>query len=308
MKYVLSLLLLSATPALATSGKTADGCTYRVINGQYLTSCDSKSDTVKQASAAPQTVTNYGAVPMRNNPAAPAPSIQPISTMNVQVPSQSTLLEAKEERREEREMDKAVDLTYVGAQLGSTSIKNANSSTGGGVTLGTNLDDHFGVELGYNYTKQGLQLGLNSRGGPGAYTPVRGNDASLRSHLISGEAQAYLTDALKRLRPYAGLGLGWKSSTLEENSYGYGGGSMGSLNQTSLGAIGSLGAKFRVGQSIQLGLMLSYFLPFSRQDARLEQASSPYGYAAPMSRLVREDDALTGAGQSQIQGGVQYLF
>ena len=78
--FLVTLFPLAALAA-STSGRTADGCSYRVINGQYLTDCAKAKDTVAQVAAAPaedSTVTNYGAVPVRSNPDANAPSVQVI--------------------------------------------------------------------------------------------------------------------------------------------------------------------------------------------------------------------------------------
>ena len=41
LKHTLSVFLLASLIASAAhaAGRTADGCTYRVVNGQYLTDC-----------------------------------------------------------------------------------------------------------------------------------------------------------------------------------------------------------------------------------------------------------------------------
>lgn len=317
---ILALFLSLTATAQANSGRTADGCSYRIINGQYLTSCDkpkagpavAASDSVTNINSAP-VVTSYGNVPVRAK-AFEAPAPAPTLSVQVETPSQGKMADEAQESRRHRERQKAVDSTYAGVQLGSTSIKNANSSTGLGLVLGTYLDDHFGFELGYSYTKQDLNLGLDNRENnlekEGADLPrLSRSDASLKSHLVSGEMQGYLTDPLKRLRPYLGLGLGWKSNTLSEKttqSYsGYGRPSGGSLSQSSLGGLGSAGAKFRIGKAFQLGLAMRYFFPLVTQDPKLEQAAGPYGQE---SRITRADEAVTGSSQYQIFGGVHYAF
>lgn len=309
------VLGFTATAAWATSGKTADGCSYKVINGQYLTSCDAKpqvSDQVVTVAAAP--VTSYGSVPMRSNPDAPVPSVQTVSpqtmTVSLSAPMQSSLV--KEEVAEKEESFK--DYTYVGANLSSTSIKDGRSSTGLGVAIGANLDEYFGVELGYNYTSQGLNLGLDTRGNSlGSTYPAR-EDSTLKSHLIAAEFQGYATNSNRRFRPFLGLGAGVKISSLKEksvgngSSYGYYGDTTptGSLNQTTFGGLGSAGAKLRVGKDFHLGVAFHYFFPLLRQESSFERGGN--SYMASQTRLTKADDTLTGASQYQLQGGVEYSF
>lgn len=308
----------TATAAWAASGKTADGCTYKVINGQYLTSCDPKpqaADQVVMVASAPSSapVTSYGAVPMRSNPDALVPSVQTVSPQTMQVslsaPMQSSLV--KEEMAERPESFR--DYTYVGANLGSTSIKDGRSSTGLGATIGANLDEHFAVELGYNYTSQGLNLGLDTRGNSLGDTYPARDDSTLKSHLIATEFQGYATNSNRRFRPYLGLGMGVKISSLKEkslsgNSYNYYGAATpsGSLNQTSFGGIGSAGAKLRVGKGFHVGVAFRYFFPLLRQESSLSQEGN--FYAGNQTRLTKADDTLTGASQYQLQGGVEYSF
>jgi opacity protein-like surface antigen len=303
-------VFLFPLPSFGISGKTADGCTYRIINGQYLTSCDDKKPAAASASpslaAAP--VTDYGSVPVRSNTMAlppPPPAAPPQPTATLAAPARALELDSTYDLRRRQERDKAVDTTYVGAHLGSTTIKEAGADLGLGVTLGTYIDDHYGFELGYSYTKQDLNLGLDQRSG-GELKGYSPRDAALSAHLISGEFQGYLTDTFKRLRPYLGLGLGWKSSTLGERNYEFGG-SGGSLSQSSLGGLSTAGAKLRLGKAMQLGFAFRYFFPLLRQDPRLEQPKS-LGFGAEETRLSRADDTLTGAAQYQILGGLQYAF
>jgi hypothetical protein len=311
----------TATAAWATSGKTADGCTYKVINGQYLTSCDAKpqaaADQVVMVASAPAAapVTSYGAVPMRSNPDAPIPSVQTVSApqtmmVSLSAPMQSSLV--KEEMAEKKESFK--DYTYVGANLSSTSIKDGRSSTGLGVAIGANLDEYFGVELGYNYTSQGLNLSLDTRGNTlGDSYPAR-EDSTLKSHLIGAEFQGYATNSNRRFRPFLGLGAGVKISSLKEKSVGNGSGygyygetaPSGSLNQTTFGGLGSAGAKLRVGKDFHVGVAFRYFFPLLRQESRLERGGN--SYMASETRLTKADDTLTGASQYQLQGGVEYSF
>lgn len=336
----LATLSLTTIASPAWAGKTADGCTYQIVNGQYLTSCGNKGAPAGQglvasnAPAAPAP-TSYGSVPMRYEPSAPRPSVQNIApqqpdTMNVPIntPMQGQMYEREDadlgrwERKRAKEHIESLDSTYAGVQLGSTAISqsNAGSTLGLGVNVGTNIDNTFGVELGYSYASQDLNLHLDNRNqaDPSQTSTAvpRSTDAMLKSHLISGEIQGHLTDSYKRLRPYLGLGLAWKNSSVEENtvpnSYGSSTGG-GTLSQNTLGGIGSAGTKFRISQAINLGVTLKYFFPISRGNSRLEQPqASPYAYGIPatanQTKLTKADDALTGSSQYQILGGLQYVF
>jgi opacity protein-like surface antigen len=322
----LMALALTAQSAFALSGKTADGCTYRIINGQYLTNCGGRTGKpVPQAAApapAPQPtqqvaqaepvandyseISDYGDVPLRSR--GPAPSNAPVIHVHPSAPQAAVPAIVHEEdydTQRKRQHDVFVDSAYVGTSLSSTSVGDAGSSTGIGFNLGTNVDDHFAFELGYNYSSVSLALGAKGAGALNTYTRP---DASLKTHLFSGEVQGHLTDTFKRLRPYLGLGLGWKSSTLQElnTAQDYGVTRSGTLSQSSLGGLGSVGAKFRVAKALQIGLSFRYFLPLASKDAELKSARTEMGVAD--TRLSKADDGLTSSGLSQISGGITYNF
>jgi hypothetical protein len=335
------LFSIGAVAAGEISGKTADGCTYKVINGQYLTSCPKRgaapptaSDSVHTVSAAASAgpVTDYGAVPVRHNNAVGAPALPP------QQPNQSAPISSIEKDasvatdedfdagRRERLKNKIIDQTYVGLAVGASNMKETNtgSATGFGLNLGTNIDDTFGVELGYGYARQDLNLGLASRGssttpdpaqqqpqqqGGGFGAAVRASDASLSTNLFTGEVLAHLTDPVKRLRPYLGAGLGWRSAALTESADNATGLAGGELHQNTFGGLASLGTKLRITKALNLGFAFHYFFPLARQDARLQQPVAALGGQTPtQSKLSASDDLLTGSSQYQILGGVQYSF
>lgn len=343
------LTLLFSLSALAadSSGRTADGCTYKVINGQYLTSCPKRGealaarDSVHTVAAAPAPVTSYDSIPIHRNYAASSPSLPPQQPSVSYAPAVSSIerdnavsdFDAREDLHRAHLHAKLVDQTYVGVQLGASNMKesNAGSATGFGLELGTNVDDTFGFEFGYSYSKQDLSLGLASRSsadpgttsasaintGDGSVNPsssttaATGADSTLSSNLLRGEVLAHLTDSVKRLRPYVGAGLGWRTATLQENaSSSIYGNSLagGSLHQTSLGGIASAGTKLRVAKSVSLSFAFDYFLPIARQDARLEQPVASTNGTASTSKLSSTDNVLTGSSQYQILGGVQYAF
>jgi hypothetical protein len=318
--------LTAPISGLAIEGKTADGCTYKVINGQYLTQCPTKGNdnTTYVAPKTSDTVTNYSAVPMRSNSAAPIPSVQtapaPVLNVAIETPSQQKQISESYETTRKMERDQREDSTYFGILVGSSSIKNSSGAFGLSGSLGTSIDDHFGVELGYSYSGQSLNLGLASRsgndgnGGQGEdpLAPASSkDDVSFRSHLFSGEIQGHLTNTMKRLRPYLGLGFGYRLNSLnEKSSTDYYSGttiSGGSLSQNSFGGLASAGAKLRISKTIQLGLMFRYFFPLASQEPKIENGGSNL-LGNNNTRLRSEDSLLTEGSQTQIQGGIQVNF
>ncbi len=339
--FIVLAAFSGSAQAATLTGKTADGCSYKIINGQYLTSCPGKGaepaplaqDEIRVNAGRP--VGSYGEVPVRRNSGAAAPSLPPRQAPAMAAPAPSVTSSIENEsyeagstvndERRERLKNRLLDKTYAGLQLGASNMKNSNTgaAVGFGLNLGTNIDDHFGVELGWSYAKQNLRLGLASRGSnvDQGVPATSQSDAALSSHLLTGEFQAHLTDPLKRLRPYFGAGLGWRSATLKETSNAIPGEQQGlspvgggSLHQSAFGGLATAGTKLRLSKAFQLGFAFRYFFPLVRQDARLEQPASP-AYSGEEgqtssgeTKLSKGDDALTGSSQYQVVGGVSYAF
>lgn len=307
----------------AIEGKTADGCTYKVINGQYLTQCPEKGNenTTYVAPKVTDTVTSYSSVPVRSNSAAPIPSVQtapaPVLNVAIETPSQQKQISESYETTRKVERDRREDSTYLGILVGSSSIKNSSGAFGISGSIGTSIDEYFGVELGYSYSGQGLNLGLDSRSGTdsnglGYANPTANkDDVSFRSHMFSGEVQGHLTDTMKRLRPYLGLGLGYRMNSLnEKSSTDYYSGttiSGGSLSQSAFGGLASAGAKVRISKTIHMALMFRYFFPLATQNPKIENGGSSV-LGSSNTRLRSEDSLYTEGSQTQIQGGVQVNF
>lgn len=206
--YKIALLLLSLSPIslLAAAGRTADGCTYKVINGQYLTDCSQRADEIKVRAPAPEEAsetvvtteasrpvpTSYDEVPvrekttsneLRSTPSAPAIMPVPVSqpqNYNQEKTPREKAITAAVVKNSDVDLDDIGDnidfgfgdQIYFGAMAGSTSFKDSPSGSTLGLSLGvgSNIDRNFSVELGYSYAKQGLNLGLASRKG-GAINP-----------------------------------------------------------------------------------------------------------------------------------------
>ena len=319
-------------------GRTADGCSYKIINGKYMTSCSASANSAVAMQAQPVArppsgpVTSYGDVPVRRSFEASPPSLPPqqpnqnIISAPAPAPAQRIYAleqdsayseyDEKEDRRRERLKNKRLDETYAGLLIGASNVKAANSGSaiGFGLGIGTNIDETFGVELGYSYARQSLNLGLARRGsGEDSFSSLSGSasstDADLSTHLFSGEVQAHLTDPLKRLRPFFGGGIAWRSATLTEstssyrNAYGQTNGG-GSLRQNAVGGIASLGSKLRITKLLGLNFALRYFFPLLRQEGNLERPNTP----TAQTKLDSGDEDRTGSSQYQVLGGVQYAF
>lgn len=330
---VLFLLLIS--PASSFAGQTSNGCSYKVINGEYHYDCKNAPAPAAPAPA-PATpipsqrvtdtpITSYSAAPMAAPSERAVPSAN-IPTMNISIapPVQNQTINTTESSSssantsQQNYRDEFLDATYVGVMVGGSTISGANagSALGAGLTVGTNLDEYLGIEIAYAYTKQDLYLNLAARGAATTMSPYgstfQTNDSAVNAHLLSAEIQFHLTDSFKRLRPYAGLGLGWKQSTLSEknsapsnnyNGYNYGMNSVtqesGTLSQSSIGALASLGTKFRFSKNLQGLIAMRYFLPVSSQAATRSGAVNHFNSG---------DSDITSSSLYQIVGGVQYAF
>jgi outer membrane protein W len=359
-RLAIATLALLAINAHA-NGTTANGCTYQVINGKYIYSCEKQvhAEQATAAAAAPAQVQAPAQAP------APVANTQPAngcSTYNcdVKAPNQERIptVQANEATviaapaaptmavpvmappvnqavrydnvttvsasPTSENSKKPLDAIYVGAHVGSANImQDGEAATGLGLSVFMNVDEQLGFELGYTYASKDIYLGLANRAGtaPVQQSPY-GNglqnqtDASLTTHLFSGEAQFFLTDYNKRLRPFAGIGLGWKNSSLDEKTtpttsmYGQTAGN-GSLSQSSLGAVASLGAKLSVAKNILASIVFRAYRPFSKQNATLSGNQPTYGAMGPTassSRLNTADSVLTEAGLHEIVGGLHIAF
>ncbi len=316
---IASVILLTLTAnARANNGATANGCTYQVINGQYLYSCEAKKPNPELTPSTTPTVAPVAEAPVQQQvqPQTMMIPIAPPPQQNVANDTVSTI-SASPETSSSKSM---VDAIYVGAEIGSASIiQNSDSTMSLGVNVSANVDENMGFEIGYTYAKQDVYLGLANRAGmiPAPTGPFGANqrnitDATLSAHLLSGEMQFFLTDYYKKLRPYAGVGLGWKHSSLSENSTGgYGmAAADGSLSQNSVGLVASLGAKVQVAKNFLAAIAFRAYRPFSTQNPTLNSGSS-YAFGGPSttnSRLTTTDSNLTEAGLYQIVGGVSVAF
>jgi hypothetical protein len=210
-----------------------------------------------------------------------------------------------------------LDQPYVGLNLGASNMTqtNAGSALGFGLVLGTNIDETFGIEVGYAYASQNLNLGLapqgtsvdpTNNGGAPTFGPT--SDSSLSTNLFTGELKANLLDPSFRLRPYLGAGLGWRSATLTENIDPLNNLNGGSLHQNALVGLGSVGTTFRVAKQVNLALAFNYLLPLIRPAANLAQPIAVPNGSPATTALSSDDDLFTGSSQYQVLGGLQYTF
>jgi hypothetical protein len=111
-----------------------------------------------------------------------------------------------------------------------------------------------------------------------------------------------------RLRPFAGVGLGWRFASLEEDlpyantnyqNSNYSVAKNAKLKQSSFVQVTSFGLKLKVSDNVQLAGVFRYFLPLSRQQAFISSDSS---------RLNLGDSDYTGSSQYQLNAGLQVFF
>ena len=293
--------------ALESTGQTANGCNYSVINGKYLYDC---SNTTKPSASPPSpskatpVVESYSSIPVMHNSTAspvtnPAALEKTLEPKKLSSNSSSASLDAA---RGAEESSPFTSQSYFGFLAGSTGLNasGAGKSTGLGLTLGSNLDDYVGLELNYSYTTQDLNLDLANRSTiPGSNVP--GTDSSLNAHLLSAEVQLHATDLSSRARPYVSAGIGWKRSSLEDLGQGGFAGNAAiagsKVSQSSFGSTAAVGTKIRVSESFQGVIDFRYFLPIINGAATV----------AP-GRLTEADSPLTKSSLYQFQLGVLYHF
>ena len=374
LALALLIVLYPTRGATQSSGKTANGCTYEVVNGKYYYNCPEAkaADVAAPASAAPATV----AVAIAEAPPAAAQAISapnssyypqepkgPAEVVSPTLPRNSreySTLRGKanpfpvDPRAEDGPEASFGEMTYAGISLGSTNFLNTETLKGAttayGVQVGTNVNEYLGIELGYSYAKTEAYLGLEQRSNGRVVTPftrarqasaagqagdpnppLENVDTTLTAHLINMEGQFHLTKAKARFRPYAGVGLGYKASNLQENfPVGTTGAANASVAQGSLGATAGIGAKFRVSESIQVAAAFRFFIPVSTSEPEWSTQPTPPRSAGPGAAANAQggdpsaaaqynnsraqnlyqgsDTKLTSSALSQIAATVQYIF
>jgi opacity protein-like surface antigen len=112
----------------------------------------------------------------------------------------------------------------------------------------------------------------------------------------------YLTDLESFVRPYAGLGVGYRSSTLEENfPSGTRGAGGAFLNQTSFGANLNFGLQFRFSDAIRSMAAFRYYRPVINSDPEFDRGST-------LNYFNLSDTKLTSAPLRQLVASLQYVF
>lgn len=362
-------------PSANTQGTTANGCTYRIINGKYFVNCPNQKQANGAPAAAPNTAvrgtfkpTNLPAANSPANRGAVVPAQPPQSYSNVgsipagQQMESPTLPKNQQnvpvlgtqfpgdpqgvEEAEGKDPAKFGNLVYGGIVLGRTNFIDTDNldgdSTGFGVEFGTNLTEHIGIALGYSFQKVDLFLGLEDRSGGAVITPftkaknkptgtitqvpLTNEDSTLIAHIISAEAQLHLTNARAAFRPFAGLGLGYKISSIEENfPAGTDGASNSSMQQNAFGLTAGVGSKYRLSKAIQLGASFRFFIPVSSTEPiwstkprtpgvdenrtfRSAEERERFINARNLNLFDTGDSKLTESALSQLYLSVNYLF
>lgn len=310
-------VLGAANSALAQStGKTANGCSYEVINGKYFYNCPTGGAEAAAGGAVASTTSGTAsaaaaAAPIGSYPQEQKQPLEVISPSLPRDPGDVKLMHGKSVStidHDKKESDSNFgETTYAGVSLGATNFLGndtlKSSATAYGVQLGTNVSDYFGLELGYSYAKTELFLGLEQRSGGRVVTPRTRNagydanpslenvDSALTAHVINAEGQFFLTHARSRFRPFGGLGLAYKSASLKENfPVGTTGASNSSLEQTAFGATAAVGAKFRISDSFQVAAAFRFLIPISTSDPEWGAQPTPPRAPGPGSNGAAATD------------------
>lgn len=320
----------AAASAESSSGKTANGCTYQVINGQYVANCPASSEQEEM-------------VDVEGNPTPPpsnipAPKEAPQQVVSPSLPRSAagvTVLRSESEFAEGN-YDSSAPKFYLGAGLGTAFLTDAERLRGNtmafGLQIGADLNDVLGLEFGYSYQSQDLFLGLESRANGQVITPQnqtqnRGTsvaptsniDSTLRAHVFALESQFHLTERASTFRPFAGVGLAIKQASLVENfPSGTSGETGSSVSQTSFSLAASVGAKVRLAENLQIVGLLRLLLPITSSTpswdvsttSNSQRGANPSLLApTPRQNLFRTDDTrFTSASLAQILLAVQYVF
>lgn len=333
VSIITTIALVIGAHAELVTGATANGCSYEVINGEYMYKCPSKVSTETPAktpaataataaattpSATSQTaasqantqtatpavtpkaesapVTDYSQVKFSGNT---SPSMEDHQTFTAPT-DQSKKFEST--NAIEEDAPKANDGLYGKLFIGSSAVTQANSSTTTlGFGIGTDIDEQFGFDLSYAYGKQSMLLGLASRSNNNSYANLK-SDSSLRTHLVSGEVNYFFNERSSRLRPYLSGGLSWRSAVIKEevNTSNSRLGSRAELSQQGWGPILGAGVRLEIKDNLRLFGAFRYYLPLTNNDSTISTTSS--------TALRAEDDNLTSSSQYQFVIGTQILF
>lgn len=189
----------SLANAPSSQGKTANGCTYKIINGEYYVNCPDKVNTRSAGpsrspanpdaptvatpsypSAAPgtlapntQTTSDYNAIATKPGKEMESPSLPKsaasVPVVDPQFPGDPQgVVQAGDPAQ-------FGNFVYGGVVLGRSNFIDTDNlegaSTGFGVEFGTNVTEHIGLALGYSFQQTELFLGLEDRSGGAVLTP-----------------------------------------------------------------------------------------------------------------------------------------
>lgn len=321
-----AVIVLASASHAATTGQTANGCSYKIINGKYHYNCDAKTPAVqtsvpRQYQERPAEVVSPS---LQRRPAVPARSAGSFSTV-------SDAGAYNKSRGGSFSNDLFfVDKIYLGAQVGglglTTDVGDANTATAFGVSAGADIDRNLGFEISYNYSNHELLMGLLSRNPAITVAPLPGQtliiekDAEMVSHHIAAEVQYYLTSPNNRFRPFAGAGVFWRRSNIEEALPANVSGTTNSeFTQSTFGVPLSAGAQFYFTRKLRLIGQFRYLQPVLKSDPDVElnpraTGAATVGGAAAMGGPVvtslfnEADEDITGSASYSVSAALQFSF
>lgn len=313
-----AIIVMASTSHAA--GTTANGCSYKVINGKYHYNCEAKSPSV-QTSVPGYYRDNKPAEVVSPSLARATSTVEPTvtparmantSTSQYQGPGDDWLF---------------LDKVFVGGQIGglglTTGEGSANTATSFGVGLSADLNHNFGFELSYTYAGFELFMGLMNRSPEVQPSPFGGittvtKDAEMVSHHVVAEGQYFLTSSRNKFRPFAGAGIFWRRSTIEEtlpaNTIGA---TNSEFSQTSFGIPLSAGLQVYFNRTIRLNTQFRYLQPIFTSDAQIDYNQSGTGASAGVAAFNQpqvltlfneNDEDITGSAAYQLSATLQFSF
>ena len=321
--FAILAILTPATNLFAEgAGRTANGCSYSVVNGQYFSKCppgQGLSTATRSELVAANSAPAAG-IAKSTPTSAPAQVVSPTlprdaSDVSVVDANYSSVNSTTASARSSGGDYKPFYMQgFVGRSKAIMDSALASHGYSLGISAGTYLNDHIGAELGYDYANADTLLGLEKRSNGQIQSPLAAvgplgssanallEDSTLANHLVHLDIHFYLTDLEALFRPYAGLGAGYRIAYLDENlPNGTRGSGGASLSQSSFGANLTAGLKVNVSESVHLAASLRYFLPVVNSDPEFQRGST-------LNYFNMQDTNLTTAPLRQITASAAYVF
>ena len=308
-----SILLSPFAGALANATKNT--C-YKAINGKRYYTCKKATKNEKRPSA----VVNQRHVLVKNAQEETVAEDLPSGYQNVPV------LEASKEKIVVTQIEEKSDnmpssyqqyekpgspgqYNRFGILLGRSSLLSTgiSSALSYGLSFRSNINSRWDFNVRYSRQSSATFLNISTRRASSRLFSSENavEDSSIATNLFSSELQYSFADRNKVVRPFAGAGLFYKNTKLEEKDdlqrlrrvpAAY-------LSRNSVGISSSTGFRYELEKQWQLNASLNFFLPI------FNTASNSY---SPLGKednsFTQEDKKILSSSVFQINLTAEYLF